>query len=377
MPLERILEGNLARFEVPDLLTLLSLGRHTGVLVLERSKPEQETKVFFKEGQPAYATSTKPDLKLGALAVRLGKIQAGEVERLLSRGMGQALPIGRILVDEKVLLPQELEGLLRQQVAEVVFDTFEWRAGSFYFLDKVPPPATAVALELDLSNLIMEGVRRIDERARIDEIFPDRKLIVESVANPERVRQSSTFTPEEWDVYFLVDGRRSIEEICAMNARAGDVETLDVLRRLVAANIVALRRSATAATRLPTLEAVPGEGAPGVNAAAVVFARTERPTARLVYSDVSGETSFPLVRESSILGRHRNCDVLLSDAKVSAYHARVDCDPHGWSIVDLRSRNGTLVNGQRIQRASLKDGDVITVGLSRLVLRVDPGRGLK
>jgi pSer/pThr/pTyr-binding forkhead associated (FHA) protein len=114
-----------------------------------------------------------------------------------------------------------------------------------------------------------------------------------------------------------------------------------------------------------------------VDTIAVAFAHTDGPPARLVCADVSGETVFPLVRDSSIIGRHRNCDVLLADAKVSAYHARVDRVGDGWSIVDLRSRNGTLVNGQRVQRVSLKDGDEISVGLSRLVLRVDPGRGVQ
>ena len=63
--MERVLEGNLSRFEVPDLLTFLHMGRRTGVLVMERA--EQETKVFLREGDPVFATSTAEELRLGAI----------------------------------------------------------------------------------------------------------------------------------------------------------------------------------------------------------------------------------------------------------------------------------------------------------------------
>ena len=73
--MEKVLEGNLARFEVPDLLTFLNMGRRTGVLVMER--PDQETKLFLREGHPVFATSTKEDLRLGAILVRMGKVRRG------------------------------------------------------------------------------------------------------------------------------------------------------------------------------------------------------------------------------------------------------------------------------------------------------------
>jgi hypothetical protein len=378
--MERILEGDLARFAVPDLLTFLSLARQTGVLVFERKKPTQETKIFFQEGHPAYASSSLPALRLGEMMVRLGKVKSEDVERLLVKGMAEGLPIGQALVNEKLLDQTGLEVLLRQQVSEVIFDTFEWGAGTFLLLDKVRPPATAVPFEIDMQNLIMEGVRRIDERLHMADAFPDRELVVEVSANPERVRQSATLTPEEWQVYFLVDGRRTIAEIVQMSG-PHELETLGILRRLVAASIVAVNKPmALISTARLTPDRPPQEGTRQlfVNPAAVAFPAATPSNARLLLHQEGGETVYPLLRESSIIGRHRNCDVLLPDPKVSAYHARIDrTHDGGFSVLDLLSRNGTSVNGQRIQRVPLVSGDELLVGQSRLVFRVDAAPPVK
>jgi pSer/pThr/pTyr-binding forkhead associated (FHA) protein len=83
------------------------------------------------------------------------------------------------------------------------------------------------------------------------------------------------------------------------------------------------------------------------------------------------ETSFPLIRDSYTLGRHRNNDIVITDPKVSSFHGRIDRDSDGFHIVDLKSRNGCWVNGKRVENALLKTGEEIRVGAARLVYKVD------
>jgi len=118
--MEKVLEGNLARFEAPDLLAFLNMCRRTGVLVMER--PDQETKLFLREGRPVYATSTKEDLRLGAIVVRMGKVAPEALEPALARhgGVGR---LGQVLITEKLITEAELASCLKVQVSEVVFDT--------------------------------------------------------------------------------------------------------------------------------------------------------------------------------------------------------------------------------------------------------------
>jgi hypothetical protein len=71
--------------------------------------------------------------------------------------------------------------------------------------------------------------------------------------------------------------------------------------------------------------------------------------------------------ERVVLGRRKNCDVCLQDANASREHAVLEPEGTGWSLVDLESTNGTLVNGERVSRLRLRDGDVITVGVTEMV----------
>ena len=58
---------------------------------------------------------------------------------------------------------------------------------------------------------------------------------------------------------------------------------------------------------------------------------------------------------------------------MSRHHAAFVTTTRGWAVEDLGSTNGTYVNGEQVPRAVLSDGDVVTVGATRLVFH--SGRG--
>ena len=67
----------------------------------------------------------------------------------------------------------------------------------------------------------------------------------------------------------------------------------------------------------------------------------------------------------------RGPDILLNDAKVSRTHCMLFVDEQGASVVDLMSTNGVMVNGERVSEADLSEGDIMHVGKSRCVVRVE------
>jgi hypothetical protein len=82
----------------------------------------------------------------------------------------------------------------------------------------------------------------------------------------------------------------------------------------------------------------------------------------------TGETLLvPLVPGVTHIGRGLVADLRLDENSVSRRHAMLVHDENGTRILDDRSSNGTFVNGQRVDQANLKHGDVLLLG--RVTLR--------
>ena len=74
-------------------------------------------------------------------------------------------------------------------------------------------------------------------------------------------------------------------------------------------------------------------------------------------------TRFPVRRGEYILGRSPYCSIVVSNALASRQHCAVRLSASGLTIVDLGSRNGTSVNGERLREERLLNpGDIIRVG---------------
>lgn len=69
-----------------------------------------------------------------------------------------------------------------------------------------------------------------------------------------------------------------------------------------------------------------------------------------------------------LIGRHLDCDVVLTDIAISRFHARLKFRDGRWILQDLDSTNGTTVNGERVGRSMLRAGDVISIGTQRLTI---------
>jgi hypothetical protein len=69
------------------------------------------------------------------------------------------------------------------------------------------------------------------------------------------------------------------------------------------------------------------------------------------------------------IGRSKECEIQLPDPNVSRKHAEVRQEGAAYWAIDLDSTNGMEVNGRRLKRAKLRQGDTITVGSTELVFR--------
>lgn len=73
-----------------------------------------------------------------------------------------------------------------------------------------------------------------------------------------------------------------------------------------------------------------------------------------------------------VLGRSRDADVMVPDESISRKHAEIRFEDGDYWLVDLGSTNGSRVNGKRVERARLGDGDTITLGSTEIVFGRSP-----
>lgn len=76
----------------------------------------------------------------------------------------------------------------------------------------------------------------------------------------------------------------------------------------------------------------------------------------------SEESDYTLNEPNALIGRSRDCDIVLNTAFASRRHAILSREGALWSIADLNSTNGLKLNGKRVHNHPLVDGDVIQIG---------------
>lgn len=97
---------------------------------------------------------------------------------------------------------------------------------------------------------------------------------------------------------------------------------------------------------------------------------TEMAIAKLVaIDDDLGAREFAL-QAQTFVGRTPDNHVRINKPTVSRRHAQLSSTDKGWTVKDLRSENGTYVNGEKITERNLTDGDRVHFGTVRLIFRI-------
>jgi pSer/pThr/pTyr-binding forkhead associated (FHA) protein len=81
---------------------------------------------------------------------------------------------------------------------------------------------------------------------------------------------------------------------------------------------------------------------------------------------------FLLDHDVTTSGRHPDSDIFLDDVTVSRRHAEFHRGPGGFTVRDVGSLNGTYVNRERVESATLTNGDEVQIGKFRLAFVAGP-----
>jgi hypothetical protein len=389
---EVVLQGSLASFKLPDVLTFLNGAKKSGTLML--AGDGRHSYALFSSGALVYAGSDQEKFRLGALLLRKKKITREQAQQIDQEMRREGVRFGQIAVQKGILTEDEVHEYLKVQVSEVVFDAFVWTEGTFRFSEDVQLPDYAVTISVDLANLIMEGARRIEEWAHCVQLLPDDRVVFRIVSAPKD--DKITLSADEWKILFLVNGQRTLAELVA----EAEDDALNVYRvvyglsanrliepirppasaddtsRIVDETVIVNTQDETVRQKVVNFNAEATMVEPESDDTDLLVSRE----ARLSWSDVvkptvaqltigNGDTAgrvIPLTDSEYNLGRQRDNNIQISDLGISGYHARIFRTADGYAIEDLKSRNGTWINGGRIFHATLRHGDELRLGATDL-----------
>jgi len=227
------LRGTLARMPLPELLRELQALESTGILSLTSGGARKA--LYLRGGRVVFAASNLPSDRLGEVLQREGKITRDQNESSL-KALVQGRRQGRALVEMGALSPDELWWAVQTQVREIVFSVFEWDEGQFHFEESVLPEKEKITVDLDVTALVLEGLRRADPAGAAHGRQLDGHLVLEK----GETSAGSLLHPWEQHVLDLVNGEKSVVELCH-ESEAGEGQTLKALYGFLCTGIVRAR----------------------------------------------------------------------------------------------------------------------------------------
>lgn len=179
------MSGVFKTFPPAELLQWAHNDRLTGTLVLRRSTREKQ--ILLREGKIVGCLSNEPFDFYGQYLLAVGYLAEQDLLRALSacEESSNSLRLGQALVQLDILDRETVIRTLREQTEQSILDIFVWPRGVFFLLEDEPEQVPLEMPPLDPISLVFEGVRQMDEIARIRARLPhDRVVLRTGVAWP-------------------------------------------------------------------------------------------------------------------------------------------------------------------------------------------------
>jgi len=229
------LAGRLGSITVAELLSFFNMFRKDGILRFQFRDGRKD--LFFSQGEIVLAETSMIDEGLGEILFSLGKVDREDLQNTRQRVQGDS-NLGQALVQQGRITAKDLWHGVRFQIETIVYNLLACQEGDFAFQNWKPVKEKTVRLSLNTQNLIMEGIRRLDERS----LFRSKILSLDAV--PEAVsEQASGLNAAEERMLGLIRAGRDDVRTLIRKSGAGDFEGLRLLYHLNEKKIIRLEES--------------------------------------------------------------------------------------------------------------------------------------
>lgn len=232
-----MLSGTLGEICIVDLLSFCNMFRKSGLLHFTLGSGDKV--LYFQNGEIVYATSTFPEEELGEVLYSLGKFDQ-EILQGARQFAGSKASLGKILIDRGVINSKDLWTATRNQVETIIYNLFAFQQGNFVFIARPLAEDLVVSLSMSTQNLIMEGLRRFDERA----------LYMQKIKSLDAVPVATGKVPNDLDstsqkmLALIQAGIGDAHELLRRGG-AGDFDGLRLLSQLIDRGVVTMEEAPT------------------------------------------------------------------------------------------------------------------------------------
>jgi hypothetical protein len=203
------LSGDLATMGLEDLFQWLAVGKKSGVLELRG--PLHTKRVAFHEGRITSVWSSDPREYLGQFLLASNRITEDQLREALATQEDEQQLLGRILINRHLITEAEVRRIVQLKVEESIYDTFLWSAGSFEFHDGLASHQKSMLLSLDVTGIVLEGARRMDDWKRIRRIIRGGDAVLMAVS--EAIAEHLPLASEDADLLARLDGKICVDQL--------------------------------------------------------------------------------------------------------------------------------------------------------------------
>ncbi len=207
-------EGKLERTSLAELLLSISSKGETGVLCLSRGSVDRG--IHFHEGRCVFATSNHPDDGLMAYLFRRGVISLRDQEEAARRLLTNKR-IGTILRETGAIDDADLAEMVREQVSEIIYDSFGWPTGEYVFLVGSLPSVEEITLNLEVAALVSEGTRRVTSWTRVIRGCGGVDQPLRLSPSYLGILDEMGAGPDEWEIANALKTPQSARRVCAQS----------------------------------------------------------------------------------------------------------------------------------------------------------------
>jgi hypothetical protein len=197
---------------VPELLFKLYQEEESGRLMLRRLGLEKS--LYLQGGTVVFAASTDRDERLIRGLLRRGMVPLPHLLRGLEISLRTHRRLGEVLVEGGQLSRADLVRAIQDQITDIVCGAFQWTEGTYEFEKGVLPGPESITLKSHGLELMLEGVRRIESWARVQEVVGGLNTEYRATKDANALAKRAKLPAGEQQILSYCEETRTLEEIC-------------------------------------------------------------------------------------------------------------------------------------------------------------------